>query len=313
VTIPEWIYDLDAPGLYMRRIKSLALSVPSVVGPYQSVNCTLTLVQSTVRTSTALDPATRYARNTADDERFVDYPGTGEQIVTSSGTSDAGLFEVSLRDERFLPFEGNGTCSTWQLQLPDIASFDYMTIADVILHVRYTARQGGDAFRGQATAAVQQVLQGGPGASAGSPIPVLVLLFSLKHDFPGEWAAFVSASTAAASGTTVPFQVQLSLGYFPFLAQTGGVTVLQSGTYAPTLYAPGTQDDSVSSPGPAAAATLQTQATMTYINQTVDTPWLTPTAAPVVVSITAGTPGVLTPTAEDVFLLIPFVTPAMSS
>lgn len=37
VTIPEWLYDLDCPGHYMRRIKSVARSIPSVVGPYTSV------------------------------------------------------------------------------------------------------------------------------------------------------------------------------------------------------------------------------------------------------------------------------------
>ena len=35
-TVPEWLYDRDRPGLYMRRIKSVALSIPSVVGPYTS-------------------------------------------------------------------------------------------------------------------------------------------------------------------------------------------------------------------------------------------------------------------------------------
>jgi hypothetical protein len=47
VSIPEWLYDLTCPGHYMRRIKSVALSIPSVVGPYASVNCTLTLQRST--------------------------------------------------------------------------------------------------------------------------------------------------------------------------------------------------------------------------------------------------------------------------
>jgi hypothetical protein len=39
VTIPEWLYDRDCPGHYMRRIKTVALSIPSVVGPYTSVHC----------------------------------------------------------------------------------------------------------------------------------------------------------------------------------------------------------------------------------------------------------------------------------
>jgi hypothetical protein len=38
VTVPEWLYDRDCPGQYMRRIKTVALSIPSVVGPYASVN-----------------------------------------------------------------------------------------------------------------------------------------------------------------------------------------------------------------------------------------------------------------------------------
>ncbi len=43
VTIPEWLYDRDCPGHYLRRIKSVAISLPSVVGPYTSINCTATL------------------------------------------------------------------------------------------------------------------------------------------------------------------------------------------------------------------------------------------------------------------------------
>src|SRR5262249_51049979 len=42
---PEWLYDLDCPGLYMRRIKTVALSVPCTVGPYTSLNCTVSLQQ----------------------------------------------------------------------------------------------------------------------------------------------------------------------------------------------------------------------------------------------------------------------------
>ncbi len=54
VTVPEWLYDRDCPGHYMRRIKSVGLSMPSVVGPYTSVNCTLSLQSSTMRISPLL-------------------------------------------------------------------------------------------------------------------------------------------------------------------------------------------------------------------------------------------------------------------
>src|SRR5262249_14109574 len=42
VTIPEWLYDWDGPGHYMRRIKAFAVSAPSVVGPNTSLNLTAT-------------------------------------------------------------------------------------------------------------------------------------------------------------------------------------------------------------------------------------------------------------------------------
>jgi hypothetical protein len=36
------------------------------------------------------------------EDRFTDYFGASEAIVTSSANGDSGLFETQLRDERFL-------------------------------------------------------------------------------------------------------------------------------------------------------------------------------------------------------------------
>ena len=84
-----------------------------------------------------------YARQGSEDDRFVDYIGTVQSVVSSTAQNDSGMFETNLRDERFLPFEGAGAESTWKLDLPkDYRAFDYDTISDVILHIRYTARQG---------------------------------------------------------------------------------------------------------------------------------------------------------------------------
>jgi hypothetical protein len=69
----------------------------------------------------------------------------GATIATSSGQNDAGLFEVNLRDERWLPFEGQGAISAWTLELnPASNNFEFSSITDVVLHVRYTARLGID-------------------------------------------------------------------------------------------------------------------------------------------------------------------------
>jgi hypothetical protein len=208
VTVPEWLYDRDCPGHYMRRIKSVAVSLPSVVGPYTTVNCTLSLLRSSIRKSPVPKDG-EYARQGADDDRFVDYAGAIQSIVTSSASNDTGLFETNLRDDRFLPFEGAGAESTWKLDLPvDYPAFDYATISDVILHIRYTARQGVEP--GSVIASIDALV-----AEAGES--GLALLFSLRHDFPTEWAAFVNGPG--------DFGVRLRKDYFPYFVQGRPLTI----------------------------------------------------------------------------------------
>jgi hypothetical protein len=205
--LPESLYDRDCPGHYMRRLKSVAVSVPAVVGPYTSLPCTLSLLRSSTRTSPLLHDGDDhpYARSGSEDDRFVDSFGSVQQIVTSGGSNDSGMFEMNLRDDRFLPFEGAGAVSAWRIDLPkSLRPFDYSTISDVILHVRYTARQGGDALANQVVAELREMLST---ANASG----LALLFPLRHDFPTEWSAF-------ANGTG-DLSLRLRREAFPFLVQ----------------------------------------------------------------------------------------------
>lgn len=194
VRLPEELFDMDGPGHYFRRLKSVAVSMPCVAGPYASVNCTLTLLKSSVRTTPVLED--QYARVDAQDVRFSDYFGSLQSIVTSSAQNDGGLFETNLRDERYLPFENSGAISEWQLELPanpsrdDPVLFDYDTISDVILHLRYTAREGGRLLRDGAVARLKE--QFAEAHSVGS-----VRLFSVRHEFPSEWAALQGRETPA--------------------------------------------------------------------------------------------------------------------
>ena len=186
VFLPEELFDLDCPGHYFRRIKSVAVSIPCVIGPYSSVNCTLTLLKSSIRRNSLLGED-GYARNGAEDSRFSDHFGSLQSIVTSSGQSDSGMFEVNLTSERYLPFEGSGAVSEWQLELPsDIRQFNYDTISDVVLHVRYTAREGGTVLRNAAVGNLKAGIE--EARMLGS-----VRLFSVRHEFPSAWAKFKSA------------------------------------------------------------------------------------------------------------------------
>jgi Tc toxin complex TcA C-terminal TcB-binding domain len=211
--IPEWLYDRDCPGHYMRRIKSVALSIPAVAGPYTGVHCTLTLLSSSVRKVAVAGDG--YERQGAGDSRFVDYAGAVQSIVTSSGTNDSGMFETNLRDERFLPFEGAGAIGTWKLDLPaKYRAFDYGTIADAILHVRYTARQGVE--QGSVVTSLD-------GIFADAAKSRLSLLLSLRHDFPGEWSLFVNG--------TGDFSMPLTRDHFPYITQRHAVSIRKLTAY----------------------------------------------------------------------------------
>jgi hypothetical protein len=191
VKLGEPLFDIDGPGHYFRRIKNVSVSIPCVTGPYTSINCTLTLLKSSIRKTPAL-LNDQYSRQD-DDDRFSDYFGSLQSIVTSSGKHDSGMFETSLYDERVLPFEGSGVISTWELQLPanpaagERCQFDYDTISDVIIHIRYTAREGGSPLRSRAMAEVGNAIA--RARAAGS-----VRLLSMRHDFQTQWASFKDAA-----------------------------------------------------------------------------------------------------------------------
>ena len=186
-----------------------------MTGPYASVNCTLTLTRSSIRKNALLSDGA-YARRDAEDDRFSDYFSSLQSIVTSTGQNDSGLFETNLRDERFLPFENSGAVSEWRLELPadpsknDPAQFDYQTISDVILHMRYTARQGGGLLRKAATENLKTAIADAQNAGT-------VRLFSVRHEFPGEWAQF-QGQAASANGR---FRLALKLRpeHYPFWSQ----------------------------------------------------------------------------------------------
>src|SRR5260370_3670830 len=87
VSLPEELFDLDGPGHYFRRIKSVALTVPCVTGPYTGVNCTLSLQNSSIRTSSQISGS-----GYTDRKNLSANFGTIQAVVTSSGQADSALF-----------------------------------------------------------------------------------------------------------------------------------------------------------------------------------------------------------------------------
>jgi hypothetical protein len=232
-TVPEWRYDLEVPGHYLRRIRTVALSLPAVTGPYTSVAATLSLQRSSIRRDPGLID-NRYTRVPGEDPRFLDYPGTLESVVTSSAVRDSGMFDAGARDDRYLPFEGSGAISTWALNLPaELRTFDYASISDAVLHISYTARPGVRSD------AVLADLRERFAAAAGQ---TLARSFSLRHDFPTDWAAFLSGGAGLSP--------RVEKSWFPYFAQSATINLKAVELYGIS------GDELVRGPSPVDGATL---------------------------------------------------------
>jgi hypothetical protein len=213
INLPEALFNLDHPGQYMRRIKSVSLSIPCVVGPYTSVSCKLSLISNKYRKNATPKPGAttdkdKYSETIGNDDRFVYNIGMIQSIATSTAQNDSGVFELNFRDERYLPFEGTGAISTWQLEMPKaFQQFDFNTISDVIMHLKYTARDGGSGFKALAENVLKDLLN--EMVLEASRIG-LYIAFNLKHDLPNEWHKLKQAGTVSINLTKdrLPFYVQ---------------------------------------------------------------------------------------------------------
>ncbi len=210
-SVPEWVYDLDHPGQLRRRIKSVSVAMPAVAGPHVGGGCTLTLESSKMRVTAG---GGGYEEDTeSEDGRFVYRYGQVERIATSSGRDSSGLFEPSLQGPRYLPFEGAGALSTWHVELPgEFRQFDYESIGDLLLTVRYMAREGGAAQAqaaqdSLASVSAAQTYLGQAGAGTG---PAMMLRASV--DFADTWHAFVRQEHSQA---TRSFTFELDPSRFP--------------------------------------------------------------------------------------------------
>jgi hypothetical protein len=151
-SLREKDFDDDFCGHYCRQIKTISVTIPAVVGPYQTIKATLTQTSNKV----LIEP---------DVKAFewlltgVDAPPGGtvrqdwrnnQKIAISKGVNDSGLFVLNFQDERYLPFEGTGAISDWILAMPPKAKnqIDFVdSITDVIITLSYTALEAKSTIR----------------------------------------------------------------------------------------------------------------------------------------------------------------------
>ncbi len=205
--LPEILFDMDFPGHYLRRIVSVSMTIPCVIGPYASVSGTLRLTANKFRVNTQrADSASNYLEATTPgsgtDDRFATTNVPISAIAMSSAQADSGVFELNFRDDRYLPFEGAGAISSWSLELPQHTSFrpfNYSTINDVILQIKYTAVEGGGQVQNAAKDAVTAYMKAVDytGWTGG-----LFAVFDVKNEFASGWTRLVNSSNASTPNGT---------------------------------------------------------------------------------------------------------------
>ncbi|WP_221392088.1 hypothetical protein [Dyadobacter sp. NIV53] len=225
--VPEVLFDMDHPGNYFTLIQSVSLSIPCVAGPYTSVSAHLSLLNSKFRKSTSIDGG--YAEinpETKEDKRFVYNHGTAvKSIATSSAQGDSGVFELNFRDERYLPFEGAGAISKWQLELPtEIRQFDYNSIADVIIHMSYSAKDGGADFKSAVNLFLKEQFGKVHNELGETELNVGI---NLKNEYANEWRLLKK---------TGRIELEISKSRLPYLVQSFEVIVARV-TFAAKLFA----------------------------------------------------------------------------
>ena len=208
-TIPELAFDLFYPGTFCRQIKAIRLTIPTVTGPFTNVSATLTLTGSKLRLKPELGAA-----------NLQDVPvRRSVSIATSTGQSDSGVFEFSFRDERYMPFEGAGGISSWNLMLPQaFRQFDYDTIPDVVVHVSYTAQQDGTLRKNveEQNAGLQGTLLN---VLKNQPIG---RLFSLRQEFSS------ALNRLQHSAVNTPVKVTLTDKHLPVFVRGHGLAVTRA-------------------------------------------------------------------------------------
>jgi len=131
---------------------------------------------------------------------------------------DSGVFEFSFSDERYLPFEGAGAVSSWRFELPAVVrQFDYDTIADVILHIHYTARDGGPEFKENINTELSDLKTAMQKSGLG-----LSRLFSLRKEFTAEWNRLLYPVNGDPQRTTLSLSKQHFPRYLNYLWEQSG-------------------------------------------------------------------------------------------
>lgn len=163
----EW-FDHDFPGHYMRLVRDVSVSIVALIPPTEGVHATLS------------NPGISRVMTGSPWEQYSTIYRLPESVALSGASKATGLFELNANDPMLFPFEGNGVASTWRLEMPKGANrFDYNSLYDVLLTIRYTALDDSE-YRRKVLDDLGQTDEGFVKTGA-------VRYFSMRNSFPDQW------------------------------------------------------------------------------------------------------------------------------
>ncbi|MCI9417711.1 MAG: hypothetical protein HFI82_09995 [Eubacterium sp.] len=142
------MFDEDYPSHYLRKIKSVSVSIPVILPPYEMIKATLSQTKNCVLLKPDKEARESLAQGILPDSDFVrvDFR-SNQKIAVSRGIDDAGVFELRFMDHDYMPFEGTGAISDWEFSMPkETNRFDFDTLPDVLIKIKYTAKDAGELF-----------------------------------------------------------------------------------------------------------------------------------------------------------------------
>ncbi len=270
-TLPEALFDNDYPGHYNRRLARVSVTVvyPNP-GKFDNVKATLTLVANQVRISTDTTPG--YQENPpGSDTRFLyNYAAVPQKIAMGNAQDDPGLFITAIAsniaDQRYLPFENAGAISSWHLEMPQSTNeIDVSTVGDVVLHLYYTALDGGAGLQqvvqtynaanmptsGTKVFSAQNDFAAPSPPTVDNPYPLtpwqaflgsqksIINALPIQQDGTPRWEVFNNPPSAGATNTDQVLTLKISPSKFP--AWTRGKTISVTSITVLTLaWPPGT-------------------------------------------------------------------------
>jgi len=181
--LTEEFFDAKSPGDYARRLHKVSVTLPTLLGPYQDVSARLTQTSS----STLFKPEISGVKALLDGTTPPASSGVvtnlrpSQQVALSGGLADDGTFALLVQDGRYLPFEGTGAVSGWTLEFPrsvdeKIGNATFAAdpeqkalldaLDDVLIHIEYTALNGGASFAEEVRKALHEKTQA---ATEGTP------------------------------------------------------------------------------------------------------------------------------------------------